>query len=161
MHHAALLQPLEARAKGVLEQADEIGVRGARVQEERELRRQRGGEGELDGEGVQLNFFGAVVQAVVVEAEFAEGDEFGSRRGGAGGGDEGGEVGDDVFAPGVVDAVAVGDGFGGVRVTGGSVFCFAFVFALAFVVVLVVGGAEDGAAAGVDACCCEDSAGCW
>jgi hypothetical protein len=54
----------------------------------------------------------------------------------------------------VVDALAVEDGFCGVRPAGGRVlgFCF-FALALALVVVFVVGRAEDGAAAGVDACC--------
>lgn len=39
-------------------------------------------------------------------------------------------------------------------------FGFGFALALALVVVLVVGGAEDGTAAGVDAGGCEDGSGC-
>lgn len=85
------------------------------MQEERQLRGQRGGEPQLGREGVQLHFFGAVVQPVVVEAEFAEGDELWGDGGGGGGGgavgaglgDEVGEVGHDLGAAGVVDAVAV------------------------------------------------------
>jgi len=57
----------------------------------------------------------------------------------------------------VVYALAVGDGLGGIWTTGWGVFVFSF--ALALVVVFVVGAAEDGAAAGVDACCGEDGSG--
>jgi hypothetical protein len=39
-------------------------------------------------------------------------------------------------------------------------FGFGFALALALVMVLVVGGAEDGTAAGVDAGGCENGAGC-
>ena len=39
-------------------------------------------------------------------------------------------------------------------------FGFGFALALALIVVFVVGGAEDGTAAGVDAGGCEDGAGC-
>jgi hypothetical protein len=85
VHDAALFQALQPWAEGLLEQADKVGVGGARVEEERELRGQGGDEGELDGEGVELDFFGAVVQAVVVEAELAEGDESRERGGGGGG----------------------------------------------------------------------------
>jgi hypothetical protein len=60
----------------------------------------------------------------------------------------------------VVDAVAVEDGLCRVRAAGGGVLCLVLALALALVVVLVVRGAEDGAAAGVDACGCEDGAGC-
>lgn len=130
----------------------------AGVQEQRELRGQGCGEGELHGEGVQLDLLGAVVQAVVVEAELAERDEFGGRRG-AGLRDEGGQVGDDVLAADEVDAVAVGDGLGRVWVAGRGMLGLAFAFALALVVVFVVGRAEDGTAAGVDAGRCEDGAG--
>jgi len=125
-------------------------VRRARVQEQRELRGQGRGEGELRREGVQLDFLGAVVQAVVVEAKLAEGDELGGGRG-AGLRDEGCQVGDDVRAADEVDAVAVGDGLGRVRVAGRGVLGLAFAFALALVVVFVVGRAEDGTAARVDA----------
>ena len=72
----------------------------------------------------------------------------------AGVADQGGQVGNDALAAGEVDAVAVGDGLGRVRVAGRGVRGLggvAFPLALALVVVLVVGGAEDGAAAGVDA----------
>jgi hypothetical protein len=68
--------------------------------------------------------------------------------------DQGGQVGDDALAAGEVDAVAVWDGFGRVRIAGRGVLGLgvAFALALALVMVLVVGGAEDGAAAGVDTC---------
>jgi hypothetical protein len=81
VHHAALVQALEARPEGVLEQAHKVGVGGARVQEERQLRGQRRGEGELRREGVQLDLLGAVVQPVVVEAKLAKGDELRGGRG--------------------------------------------------------------------------------
>lgn len=126
-------------------------MRRARVQEERELRGELGGERELGREGVQLERGRAVVQAVVVEAEFAEGDE-----GGAGGGDEGAEVGEDCGGAG---GAGGGDGFrgrGGGFDRGAAGACegvggFFVVFALGLVVVVVVGGGEDGGAAGVDA----------
>ena len=57
----------------------------------------------------------------------------------------------------MVYAFAVGDGLGGIWTTCWGVFVFSFTLAL--VVVFVVGAAEDGAAAGVDACCCEDGSG--
>lgn len=110
------------------------------------------------------------MQPVVVEAELAEGDELCG--GGvaaavvvaaaAGLGDEVGEVGHDLGAAGVVDAVAVEDRLGWVRAAGRGVFGLFSVLplALALVVVFVVGGAEDGTAAGVDARGCEDGAGC-
>jgi hypothetical protein len=107
------------------------------------------------------------VQAVVVEAELAEGDELGGVVGGggvaaaAGLGDEVGEVGHDLGAARVVDAVAVEDRLGWVRAAGGGVLglLFSLALALALVVVFVVGRAEDGAAAGVDTCGCKDGAG--
>jgi hypothetical protein len=54
----------------------------------------------------------------------------------------------------VVDAFAVENGFRWVGAAGGGVFGlgFAFSLGLALIVVLVVGGGEDAAAAGVDAC---------
>ncbi len=158
VHHAAAGQALKPRAKGVLEQADKVGVGSPRVEKQWELGGQGGREVELGCEGVELDFFGAVVQAVVVEAELAEGDEFWGG-GGAGFRDEGGQVGYDVLAASVIDAVAVEDGLGRVRSAGRGVFGLAFAFALALVMVFVVGGAEDGAAAGVDACGCKDGAG--
>lgn len=75
MHDAAAGQPLEARAEGGPQARDEVGVGGSRVQEERELWGQGGGEAQLGRERVQLEGARAVVQAVVVEAELAEGDE--------------------------------------------------------------------------------------
>lgn len=63
-------------------------MRGPRVQEQRQLRRQPGRKPELRREGVQLDVLRAVVQPVVVEPELAEGDEGGGR----GGLDERGEV---------------------------------------------------------------------
>lgn len=99
------------------------------------------------------------MQAVVVEAELAEGDEPGRRRrddGGAGLGDEICQVGDDALAPGGVDVLAaVRDGLRRVWVAGGRVLALA----LALVMVSVMGRAEDGAAARVDACSRENSSG--
>lgn len=61
MDDAAPVQPLESWPKGLLEMGDKVGVGGATVQEERELRGEGGGEGELSGEGVALEGGGAVV----------------------------------------------------------------------------------------------------
>ena len=74
-------------------------------------------------------------------------------------GDEGGKIGYDVLAASVIDTVAVEDRLGRIGAAGRSVFGLAFGFALALVMVFVVRGAEDGAAAGVDACGGKDGAG--
>jgi hypothetical protein len=97
------------------------------------------------------------VEAVIVKAEFAEGDESGLVGGGVGGGDERGEVGDDGCGPGGVDGFGFCwcGGFGWVRVAGWGVL----ILALALIVMTVVGDAEDGTAARMDACRCEDGAG--
>jgi hypothetical protein len=61
VNYAALFKTLEVRAEGIFEKADEVGVGGAGVEEEGELRGERSGELELGGEGVELDFFGAVM----------------------------------------------------------------------------------------------------
>lgn len=75
MHNAALVQPLEPLAECCLEARDKVAVRRAAVEEERQLRAQRGGERELGPERVQLQQLATVVQPVVVQAELAKGDE--------------------------------------------------------------------------------------
>ena len=71
MHHAPSRQLL----KPFPQQAREIRVRGSRVQEQRQP--DFDGDVELRGEVFELDFFGAEHQAVVVEADFAEGDDGG------------------------------------------------------------------------------------
>jgi hypothetical protein len=61
VHDAALVETLETRTEGIFKEADEVGVGGAGVEEEWELGGDRGGELELGGEGVELDFFGAVM----------------------------------------------------------------------------------------------------
>lgn len=103
-------------------------MRGAAVQEQRELRRERGGQGELRGEGVPLEGLGAVVQAVVVEAELAEGDEGLVATAGTGGGGrssaifyQGAQVVDDGLGAGGIDGLVVQDGLVRVRIAGRAV----------------------------------------
>lgn len=131
-------------------------MRSTAVQEQRELGRELRGEGELRAERVQLEGARAVVQAVVVEAKLAKGDEEAAAApAGAGQAafvDERAEVGDDGVGFGLVDEdLAVEDGLGGVWAAGWGVLCGGFVFGVVLVGVWMR-GVEDGRGAGVDSC---------
>lgn len=153
MDDAAAGQALEPRAEGVPQAGDEVGVRGAAVQEERELllRGEIGDEPQLRGERVELQGARAIVQAVVVEPELAEGDE--AARGPAGV-DEGGEGGEDGLGPrGVGPRRVVGEGR--LRVGAAGWCVLGLVVVLGVLGALAVGrvgvrGVEDGGGAGVD-----------
>lgn len=107
---------------------------------------------------MQLEGARAVVQAVVVEAKFAEGDERGwAATATASRGDEGAQAGDDVCCLGWVGGLVVRDGGVGVWVAGWCVLCF-LVLAVA-VVRGWVGCVEDSGGAGVDSCCGVDGPG--
>lgn len=72
MHDAAPRQPVEPRPQ----EPREVRVRGARVQEEGQA--DFDGHVELRGEVLQLGFLRAERQAVVVQADLAEGDDWGA-----------------------------------------------------------------------------------
>lgn len=158
MHDGAAREPLEARAERPLQARDEVCVRGAAVQEERELLRgrERRGEAELRGERVQLQRARAVVQPVVVEPELAERDKPAGARGPRLG-DEGSERGQYGVCPRGVGGGLLTVRGGCVRV--GSARRRVLGFLVVGVGVVRVRGVENGGGAGVDSGGCVDGSG--